>query len=54
MELAQSTHLATEAPPFALDDAKAAPLRDTLATIIHALAALAPMLAAPAPMGDPR
>lgn len=48
MELAQSTHLATEAPPFAYDAEKAAPLRETLATILHALATLAPTL------GDPR
>jgi formiminoglutamase len=44
MELAQSTHLAAEAPPFAYDDAKAAALREPLGTILHALAALAPAL----------
>ena len=44
MELAQSTHLATEAPPFAYDEEKAAPLRATLAGILAALAALAPTL----------
>jgi N-formylglutamate deformylase len=45
MELAQSTHLATETPPFAYDAAKAARLRPHLARILHALAALAPELA---------
>lgn len=37
MELAQSTHLAAEAPPFAYDVAKAAPLRAVLAGILAAL-----------------
>lgn len=41
MELAQSTHLASEAPPFAYDDAKAAKLRVTLKTILERIAALA-------------
>ncbi|MCC5975056.1 MAG: N-formylglutamate deformylase [Rubellimicrobium sp.] len=41
MELAQSTHLATEAPPFAYDEGKAATLRPVLSGILHALAALA-------------
>lgn len=41
MELAQSTHLATEAPPFAYDPDKAARLRPVLARV---LAALAPSL----------
>ncbi|MDD2868470.1 N-formylglutamate deformylase [Neomegalonema sp.] len=45
MELAQSTHLATEAPPFALDAAKAARLRPILAEILARLADLAPQLA---------
>jgi N-formylglutamate deformylase len=45
MELAQSTHLSTEAPPFAYDTAKAARLRPHLARILGALAALAPELA---------
>jgi formiminoglutamase len=45
MELAQSTHLATETPPFAYDEAKAARLRPHLARILHALAALAPEIA---------
>jgi formiminoglutamase len=45
MELAQSTHLATETLPFAWDEAKAARLRPHLARILHALAALAPDLA---------
>ncbi|MDQ1901876.1 N-formylglutamate deformylase [Paracoccus sp. WLY502] len=44
MELAQSTHLATETPPFAFDPAKAAPLRDTLQHILATLADLAPDL----------
>ena len=46
MELAQSTHLATETPPFAYDDAKAAGLRVTLSHILHQLAALAAELKA--------
>ncbi len=41
MELAQATHLATEAPPFAYDDAKAARLRPVLAAILARLDALA-------------
>jgi N-formylglutamate deformylase len=41
MELAQSTHLSTETPPFAYDEAKARTLRITLAEILHELAALA-------------
>lgn len=41
MELAQSTHLASESPPFALDDAKAARLRPVLAGILRTLADLA-------------
>ncbi|MEZ5777650.1 MAG: N-formylglutamate deformylase [Paracoccaceae bacterium] len=44
MELAQSTHLATEAPPFAYDEAKAARLRPVLADILRQLAELAPSL----------
>ncbi|MCZ0963563.1 N-formylglutamate deformylase [Paracoccus benzoatiresistens] len=44
MELAQSSHLATEAPPFAFDPVKAAPLRDTLKHILATLADLAPDL----------
>jgi N-formylglutamate deformylase len=47
MELAQSSHLATEAPPFALDPAKAAALRPVLAEVLSALLALAPALARP-------
>jgi formiminoglutamase len=46
MELAQSSHLATEAPPFALDD-KAAQLRPVLAQMLARLADLAPSLAEP-------
>lgn len=41
MELAQATHLATETPPFALDDTKAAALRVPLAAILGRLADLA-------------
>lgn len=44
MELAQSTHLASEAAPFAYDEAKAAALRRTLGAILERLAALAPEL----------
>ncbi|SIQ37715.1 formiminoglutamase [Paracoccus thiocyanatus] len=42
MELAQATHLETEAPPFAYDAAKAETLRVTLGAILERLAALAP------------
>ncbi|HET9068399.1 MAG TPA: N-formylglutamate deformylase [Amaricoccus sp.] len=48
MELAQSTHLAAEEPPFAYDAAKAAALRETLRDILAALADLAPSLRRPA------
>lgn len=41
MELAQSTHLVTEAPPFDYDPAKADALRVQLKTILETLAALA-------------
>lgn len=44
MELAQSTHLATESPPFAYDLDKAAALRPALSEILNKLAALAPDL----------
>ncbi|MCC6007372.1 MAG: N-formylglutamate amidohydrolase, partial [Rhodobacteraceae bacterium] len=44
MELAQSTHLATEAPPFAYDPKRASRLRPVLAEILARLAALAPDL----------
>ncbi|KGJ11314.1 N-formylglutamate deformylase [Paracoccus versutus] len=46
MELAQATHLETEAPPFAYDEAKAETLRATLKAILERLAALAPELRA--------
>ncbi|WP_299839904.1 N-formylglutamate deformylase [uncultured Paracoccus sp.] len=46
MELAQSTHLATETAPFAYDEAKAAALRPTLGKILNDLAALAAELKA--------
>ena len=45
MELAQSTHLASEAPPFAYDEGKAEALRVPLKEILTRLAALAPELA---------
>ncbi|MTH77910.1 N-formylglutamate deformylase [Paracoccus aestuariivivens] len=41
MELAQSTHLSTETPPFAYDEAKAEALRVPLKEILTKLAALA-------------
>ena len=46
MELAQSSHLASEAPPFAYDEAKAAALRVPLADILKRIAAFAPELKA--------
>lgn len=45
MELAQSSHLATETPPFALDPVKAERLRPVLARMLGQLAELAPALA---------
>ena len=41
MELAQSTHLAAEAPPFALDDAKAEGLRRHLKAILKRIETIA-------------
>ncbi|NRP73236.1 hypothetical protein ILFOPFJJ_04135 [Ensifer psoraleae] len=41
MELAQSTHLATEAPPFSLDSGKAERLRSHLKTILKRIEATA-------------
>lgn len=41
MELAQSTHLATQAPPFALDAGKAKLLRDHLRAILEHIEAVA-------------
>ncbi|MEZ5872480.1 MAG: N-formylglutamate deformylase [Nitratireductor sp.] len=46
MELAQSTHLQTEALPFAYDNVKAAALRTHLKTILETLETLAPSLGA--------
>ncbi|RJL16355.1 N-formylglutamate deformylase [Paracoccus siganidrum] len=46
MELAQATHLASEVPPFAYDEAKADALRVTLTAILQRLAALAPEIRA--------
>jgi N-formylglutamate deformylase len=45
MELAQSSHLATETPPFALDPSKTASLRPILARMLTRLTDLAPTLA---------
>lgn len=45
MELAQSSHLTTEEPPFALDPAKAYALRADLRLILQDLIDLAPSLA---------
>jgi N-formylglutamate deformylase len=44
MELAQSSHLSTEAPPFALDAEKATRLRVHLKDILHRIEALASTL----------
>lgn len=44
MELAQATHLAAEAPPFAYDPARAEALRAVLGAILVRLAALLPSL----------
>ena len=44
MELAQATHLTTEAPPFAYDPAKADRLRPHLREILETLETLAPSL----------
>ncbi|MBO6758806.1 MAG: N-formylglutamate deformylase [Roseibium sp.] len=44
MELAQKTHLATEAPPYTYDEAKAERLRGHLKTILRALETLASSL----------
>ncbi len=44
MELAQASHLSTEAPPFALDAEKAARLRPHLKDILHRIEALASTL----------
>lgn len=44
MELAQSTHLASEVAPYAYDPARADALRPALAAILHRLADLAPKL----------
>ena len=45
MELAQSSHLTTETPPFALDAAKARALRPVLARMLARLTDLAPQIA---------
>jgi N-formylglutamate deformylase len=41
MELAQATHLAAEAPPFAFEAEKAEPLRAVLSALLHRIEALA-------------
>lgn len=46
IELAQSTYLAAEAPPWGWDDAKAMALRAQLRAFLQSLAALAPTLRA--------
>ena len=46
MELAQSTYLAAEAPPWSWDADKADRLRPILADVLHRLAVLAPFLRA--------
>ena len=48
MELAQASHLTTEAVPFSYDEEKAEAMRVHLREILGALAALAPQLAAKA------
>lgn len=53
MELAQSTHLQTEAVPFAYDEAKAEKLRTHLGDMLRALEALVPQLKADADKGEP-
>lgn len=45
IELAQSTYLAEEAPPFAYDPDRAEPMRRQLSSILTALCELAPQLA---------
>ena len=45
MELTQKTHLASEAPPFAYDEARAAGMRAVLAEILRAIEGVAPTLA---------
>lgn len=45
MELAQATHLASEQPPFAYDEARADAIRQPLARLLARLAELAPALA---------
>lgn len=47
MELAQSAYLTAEAPPWAVDEVRAEPLRQHLSRILNAVADLAPKLGAP-------
>ncbi|PPJ49385.1 N-formylglutamate deformylase [Rhizobium sp. KAs_5_22] len=49
MELSQISHLETEAPPFAYDEAKGENLRVPLRTILERIEALAPGLVPPSP-----
>lgn len=44
MELVQATHLSYEAPPFAYDETRVAPLRAVLSTLLRRLEELAPAL----------
>ena len=44
MELAQSTYLAAEAPPWTPDPRRMAEMRDHLGALLETLAALAPDL----------
>ncbi len=44
MEIAQSAYLRAEAPPWDYDPARAAPLRNVLAGMLHDISALAPEL----------
>lgn len=53
MELAQSSHLVSETPPFALDAEKAAALRAPLGALLRRLEALAPSLASHSSQDQP-
>ena len=46
MELAQSTYLASETPPFAYDESKASRLRDTLKAMLEHIITIAQSLKA--------
>lgn len=49
MELTQKTHLASEAPPFGYDEARAAGMRAVLSELLRAIEGLAPTLAPNSP-----